>query len=156
MPDVVLYPEWMPSVDQLASLMSARTLGGELGMSELGVFDTTTRPTASQAQQALLDSADIVIPEVGDVDGRAGRLAAQAVLRRAAATVESTYMPEQAAQAQSSYQLYMAEYRELLKSAVSAAAEVDALGSSDAGDGGSAVGSFEDDPCDVSWMNRVM
>jgi hypothetical protein len=155
-----IYPDWLPTVDELGAFMSSRTMGGTLGFSEQGTFDTTTRPTAVQAQARIEDAADRVIPKVGEVTGIASRIAKQAVMTKAAALIELNYMPEQAALNSSTYSLYETEYTSLLKDAVDAAMEVDATGlDPDAGDGIGAIGAFDDpvfpvDPCDVTWMNR--
>ena len=146
------YPEWIPTVDELGALMRARTTGGSLGATEQGTFNESTRPTGEQAQRHLTEAADIVIPQVGEVTGRAANLAKAATLRWAAMTVEQTYFPEQQQdQRQSPYANYRREYLDLLAAAEKAAAEVDADGDSDAGEGGGAYGTF---PSDSGWDAR--
>lgn len=94
-----------PTVAEVAAEIRARTKGGELGGTELGNFDTTTRPTAAQAE-ATIDNAyeDLLacFPS-GQIPERQRQAFKAACRLRAALKIEISYFPEQTGEANSPY-----------------------------------------------------
>lgn len=103
------------SVAQVANHLRARTKGGPNGQSELGTFDTTTRPTATDVQAKIRAAAGHVatrlgprIPETALSDAR------DAVALRAAYRIERSYWPEQLEADNSTFRSLKDEYGELM------------------------------------------
>lgn len=107
-----------PTVAEIALLLRARTKDET---TEVGTFTADTRPTAAQVE-SMIDSG------VADVSLRAGVLseALEPAARQAAAlytamAIERSYFPEQAAQADSAYELFRQDYLETVGRLVEAA-----------------------------------
>lgn len=101
-------PTWVPSVGDVAVLLRART--NVMG-TEVGTFDASTRPTATQVQSVIDEAIGDVIARVGPYiptryTGEAKRLAAM----RAAALVESSFFPNQIETERSAHRQYTAMY----------------------------------------------
>lgn len=104
-----------PTVADLSALMRARTQGT---LAYQGVFNSDTLPTDVQAQ-AMLDTATTIVLaasgcSVDDFPDSFVGVAEQAIKFKAAALIEVTYYPEQANDDNSAYELYQAQYMELV------------------------------------------
>ena len=105
-----------PTVADLSALMRARTQGE---LSYQGEFNDDTLPTAEQADELIGIAQAVVLAKVGsDVPESLVAAAAKAILFKAAALVEVTYYPEQANDDNSAYELYQAQYAELVAALV--------------------------------------
>jgi hypothetical protein len=107
-PPIAESPYWLPSPQQVADLLRARTKDDN--STELGTWTANTRPTEYEVEGLiqtaagdLLAAVDLLYPEYEDPDGAAGSLCTY----RAAMLVELSYWPEQVQAQQSAY----AEYR---------------------------------------------
>lgn len=127
------YPGWIPTVDDVATVLSTRT---HAQFRTIGTFTADTTPTADQVQDIIYTAADLVVPKVGDVDGRAARLAATAVKYKAAQVIEVTFFPQEANPQNSPAASYAALFTEALDGAVQAAADPDEGGSDNGDEGG--------------------
>ena len=108
-----------PTINDVAALMRARTKDDQ--GNELGEFTTATRPTAVEVA-VLIDGAvaDVRI-RVGDsIPSRLWPAAKQAAALKTAAAIERAYWPEQANQQDSAYELYRADYDDLIGQLVEA------------------------------------
>jgi hypothetical protein len=108
---------YAPTPDELAvTYLMARTRDpyGNL----LGTFTTTTSVSPEQAQAAIDEAVDEVAGEVGDtVPDDFVSSAKRMVELLAAANIEMSYFPEQAAGVNSMYDKLMARYNSLVASA---------------------------------------
>lgn len=101
--------EYTPLMDDVAVLLRARTKD-QYG-TEVGVFNTDTRPNEQQVREIIrLAVADISTYVGSDVPDTVIEPARHLATLRAAMLVESTYFPEQAAQDNSVYSLYEGLY----------------------------------------------
>lgn len=141
-------PEWTPSVAEVAALIRARTKipGG----GEAGTFNTSTRPTANEAEAVIAQAVDHVAAAIGgdpcteSLKESAG--AAASLL--AAVIIETSYWPEQAEARGSAAARLEKLFDSRMKSLTSAVAEqCGGQGEGESGDGNSgaiAAGSFND------------
>jgi hypothetical protein len=109
------YPS-KPSLDEVATMLRARTVD-ENG-NEVGTFNDTTSPTATQAEQIIDSAYDLVLLRVGRISDDSSELQSQAksvVMLLAARLIETVYYPEQAAQNQSAASLYGEMYEEAVR-----------------------------------------
>jgi len=105
--------EYKPTVDELASIMRARTTN-ELG-AELGTFTDATSPTEEQAEQHLTEALSLVSPRLGgSVPARLKDLARSVVNLRAAMIVETSYVPNDDDES-GAYDRYEKQYDEALE-----------------------------------------
>lgn len=111
-------PDIRPTLDELATLMRARTQGT---LSLQGEFNTDTLPTADQAESTIDIAQALVLARLGDtVPDNLVSAAEKAILFKAAALVEVTYYPEQANDDSSAYSLYQAQFEELRDALIAA------------------------------------
>jgi hypothetical protein len=110
-------PYWLPSPQQVADLLRARTKDDQ--SQEIGTWTANTRPTEYEVEGLiqtaagdLLAAVDLLFPDYDDPDGAANSLCTY----RAAMLVELSYWPEQVAAQQSAY----AEYRRAWEDGVKA------------------------------------
>lgn len=134
--------DFTPTVDMVGAILRARTKTA--GGSEVGTFNSETRPTDVEvqdlAQTAVADLMDAVGPDIADAPGDdpdayrngAKRLAALGT----AMLVELTYWPEQVATGRSPYAQLKTLYDDRLKRLVGLLFP----GSGDAGSGGAGAG----------------
>ena len=126
-PDRVPPQDCLPSIDDVAALLRARTK--DTNGNELGTFTDQTRPNAEQAQLQIDAAQALVLTRLpADIPARYGDAVAALVAYRAALRIEKSYFPEQIASARSAYEQLYQEYTDDLQ------ALLDAL--ADAGDGG--------------------
>lgn len=124
MPD----PAWVPTVDQVGSLLRARTK--DTNGVEQGTFvdeNTTpgTRPTAQQAQAMISVAAQDVVSELGmTLPDPVADIAMNVVALGAAALIELTFFPEQVASGKSPYRELNERYTAQLARATKAARSV--------------------------------
>lgn len=133
-------PDGLPTVDDVAMLMLARTK--TRGAGEAGTFTDATRPTAAQAAQQIALSAQELYGSAAigpwvDMPAVVQPKAERVVARLAAANIELTYWPEQTTTrtGQSPYQSHMERFRELREELVAALADARTDGTLD-GSGG--------------------
>lgn len=108
-----------PTVRELGELMGGRTYN-EFS-NKLGEFNDNTTPTADQADTKIDRATQIVLIKVGSgVSERHYDLCREAIIFKAAALVELSYYPEQANNANSNYELYQAQYDEIMGSLITA------------------------------------
>jgi hypothetical protein len=123
-------PAWVPTLDQLAAILRARTRGTSSRdanvAGEQDMFTTTTRPTRAQA----LEIIDIAVDEAFALtEGRApcsDRLARSfrvAALYRAAMLIEASYAPEQTNGDTSAFTAFKEMWESLSQSVASAIIE---------------------------------
>lgn len=100
-------PIWLPSPQQVADLLRARTKDKD--GTERGSWTAQTRPTEHEVGELILTAAsdlltavNVLTPDWPDPDGMAAALCA----RRAAMFVELSYHPEDASQPESVYSEY--------------------------------------------------
>jgi hypothetical protein len=114
---IVDAPPWLPTPQQVADLLRARTKDDN--STEIGAWTANTRPTEYEVQGLiqtaagdLLAAVDLLYPAYEDPDGAACSLCTY----RAAMLVELSYWPEQVQAQQSAY----AEYRRAWEDGVKA------------------------------------
>jgi hypothetical protein len=121
-----------PSVDQVASLIRARTKDAE--GREVGTFNEETRPTAEQVETHIDNAVGLLAPRWPlELDDSFYPAVQTLTAYRAAMQIEKSYFPEQVRSDRSPYDQLREEYQDDL------AALMDALGAGD-GSGGSALG----------------
>jgi hypothetical protein len=121
-----------PSVDQVASLIRARTKDAE--GREVGTFNEETRPTAEQVEDHISNAVGLLAPRWPlELDDSFYPAVQTLTAYRAAMQIEKSYFPEQVRSDRSPYDQLREEYQDDL------AALMDALGAGD-GDGASALG----------------
>jgi hypothetical protein len=94
--------DWLPTVDQVAALVRARTRD-DAG-TELGTFTEDTRPTAAQVADLIASEAPLVAMRTGNLmtlecpDAPSIRQAAGSIVaKRVAAIIEASYRPDELA-----------------------------------------------------------
>jgi hypothetical protein len=126
-------PDWLPTSSDVAALLRARTKD-DTGR-ELGDWSDETRPTASEVDALIAQTADYVAAAIGGVPDRCAGAASQAVLLRTAMLVELSYFPEQVRSDRSPYP----ELKELADTALDSArtcvASGGAAGTTEGGEG---------------------
>lgn len=122
-PRVSARTDYHPSVADVATVLRARTKDDN--GDEIGSFTTATRPTAFQVADLIDGAVAEVKMRLGDsFPARLFPTARQAVVLNAAAAVERSYYPEQAANRDNSaYQLFKDDYNELIGQLVEAIAD---------------------------------
>ena len=129
-----------PSVDDVASLLRARTKDAE--GREVGTFTEETRPTADQVEVSIGNAVSLLAPRWPLILDESFHPAVKALTAyRAAMQIEKSYFPEQVRSDRSPYDQLREEYQDDL------AALMDALGAGD-GDGG---GSARDKAASSEW-----
>lgn len=102
-----------PTVRELGAFMRARTVSAGTGGSEVGTFDTTTRPTAQEADEIIDLAVSEVLTRTGeDTPDRFVRQTAYVVLLYAAMLVELTFYRNEITRDQSAYGEYQALYKD--------------------------------------------
>lgn len=105
-----------PSAGEVATLLRSRTVD-EYGNEESG-FDTTTRPTLTQAEELIDAAYDLVRLRVGRIPDDAEEIISQAksvVMLLAARIIETVYYPEQARSDESAATLYGEMYEDAIR-----------------------------------------
>jgi hypothetical protein len=121
-----------PSVDQVASLIRARTKDAE--GREVGTFNAETRPTDVQVEDHISAAVALLAPRwPTDLNDSFYPAIQSLTAYRAAMQIEKSYFPEQVRSDRSAYDQLREEYQDDL------AALMDALCAGE-GDGGSALG----------------
>jgi hypothetical protein len=96
--------EILPDVTQVAAILHARTRSNETG-EEVGTFDATTRPTATQVadytDQAVIE-VEMRLP-VNELDARLTSYATRLVALRAAMFIEIGLEPDRTTDSDSAY-----------------------------------------------------
>lgn len=106
-------PNYLPDTSDVASLLRARAV--DAYGNHLDDFTDATSPTQAQAESLIAEAGDEVSQEIGDQVsitriGQAKRL----TTLLAAANIELSFYPEQAAATNSMYDKLLARYNELL------------------------------------------
>jgi Concanavalin A-like lectin/glucanases superfamily len=109
--------DFSPTVDDVAAIIRARTK--DSNGNEVGTFTDATRPTNSQAQEAINHQVVLVHQKVGRVGTACADLARMAAAIGAAAEIELSYFPEQARTDRSPYTYLIARYDEALAGVLS-------------------------------------
>lgn len=98
-----------PTVRELGAVMRARTV--DTNSVEQGTFTTTTRPTATQAEEMIDRATDLILIRTGsDIPSRLRSITRTVILLKAAQLVELSYYPEQTDSEQSAFAQYAAEF----------------------------------------------
>lgn len=150
--------DYTPSVDEVASIMKARTKTA-FG-AEAGTFTDTTPVTADRVSELIREATDEVAPVFGpdipdgpdpDDPDTLRRGVKRVVQLLAAANVELDMWPEQAQQQGSAYRLYLERATAIRKTLIEAVSEAGGggAGESVAGSDPAAQGSF---PPSSGWM----
>jgi hypothetical protein len=105
-------PAMRPSALDVATLLWARTktAGGQT----TGVFDATTRPTATQVEMFIDAAVEDVVGRTGTVPERLWGMAREAAKVRTAMSIEVSFRPEQASEAGSAYSLLRNDWLDLM------------------------------------------
>lgn len=107
--------DYQPTVKDVAKLLRARTRD-DVGNLVGDFVDGTTTPGGSDAQDLIQQALDDVGSELGaDIDESFWPAASRLVAYLAAANIEMSFFPEQAAQGNSMYDKLMARYTTKLK-----------------------------------------
>jgi hypothetical protein len=122
-------PDYLPSPDDLATLLRARTK--DANGTELGKWSDETRPTETDVARLIALAASELVPV--DFTGPCTRSARSAIAYHAACLIELSYFPEQVRSDRSPYE-------ELKVLADAARAELDVCISSGAPDSGGGAG----------------
>jgi hypothetical protein len=122
-------PDYLPSTDDVATLLRARTKDDN--GTELGKWTADTRPTDDEVARLIALAARELVPP--DFAGPCTRSAQSAITYHAACLIELSYFPEQVRSDRSPYE-------ELKALADAARSELDVCISSGAPDGGGAGG----------------
>ncbi len=113
-----------PTVDQVAVLLRARTKD-EFGV-EVGTFDSSTRPTAEQAEEQIDAACRLIaarIPPLDKLSAEVQDTVAEVVAYRAALRIEKSYFPEQVQTGRSAYEQLHQEYLEEVQALMDALAK---------------------------------
>lgn len=106
--------DYTPTADEVAAVIRARTK--DSNGNETGEFSSATRPTEAQATAHAVSAAQEVALELGEtLPTRFVDAAKRAVAILAAADIERTYWPEQAADDGSTYRQLLDAYERLLR-----------------------------------------
>lgn len=105
-----------PTVDQVASLIRSRTK--DSNGNEVGTFTEDTRPTATQAQEAIDNQVTLLHAKVGTVGEDCSGLAQLVAAYGAAAEIEASYFAEQARRDMSPYIYLIQRYEEYVQGLV--------------------------------------
>lgn len=106
--------DWSPSLRTVGSLLRARTM--DRNGSEVGTFNTDTRPSDEQAAGLVVTATNDVAAAVGTEIAEALWPMAESVTSyRAAMLIELSYFPEQVAAGRSPYEQLREIYKESLK-----------------------------------------
>jgi hypothetical protein len=126
-------PDYLPTVDGVAVLIRARTKD-RFG-NEVGTFNSDTRPTRTQAIEAINHAGNIVMAALGeDPPSETAASAREMVKIRAAMTIELGYFPEQIEADQSPYDRLKDMYDEELERVIKAIDEIGGGGEVGPGD----------------------
>lgn len=106
-------PDITPTIADVAALIRARTKDDD--GREQGTFTDKTRPTETQAQEAIDHALDGLHEKVGSVGGGCAKIARLCVAYGAAAEIELSYFPEQARTDRSPYQYLIKRWEESLE-----------------------------------------
>jgi hypothetical protein len=101
-----------PTVEDVAALIRARTK--DSNGNEVGTFNADTRPTATQAQEAIDHALAALHEKVGSIGNSCSDVARMAATYGAAAEIELSYFPEQARTDRSPYTYLLNRYEQLL------------------------------------------
>lgn len=125
-------PTYLPTVDDVARLLRARTRGGDAGLTTVGTFDATTTPTRDEVMDLIQIATEDVATQVGaEVPDSVTASARRLVALGTAMLIELSYFPEQTQNGQSPYEHYKELYDDglpRLVAAASAAGDTDAAG----------------------------
>lgn len=145
-----------PSVTEVAALLRARTKAR--GGSEIGTFNTQTRPTGAEVEALIDDASDEVFGKVQPIDptlpeGSAynapgsdyERRIRRAIALYAAILIETSYWPEQVKQGQSPAATFQALYESRIRALIAEGETGHAEGEGTGGPGGG------DAPADAAW-----
>lgn len=106
--------DYIPSVQEVATLLRARTR--DANGNYVGTFDSTTLPTDTDATGLIELASDDVGEAIGpDIDTEFWDAAKVLVIYLAAANIELSYYPEQAAANNSMYDKLMERYNAKLE-----------------------------------------
>lgn len=114
--------DYTPTTSDVAKILRARTRDSMGNM--VGDFNDKTTPNSEQASASIADAADEVAEALGaDLPADAQAPAKRLVILLAAANIEMSFFPEQAAQNNSMYDKLMARVKTLMTSLQSDVAE---------------------------------
>lgn len=137
--------DWLPSIEQVAALVRARTRD-DLGQ-ELGTFTDATRPTDAEVNQLIVAEGSLVAMRTGNPttlacpDADQVRLAvSQVVAKRVAAIIEASYRPDEVADGRTVADFYQGSMDGDVKALEQAAASCRAYDPGDPAGGGAGTG----------------
>lgn len=151
---------YVPSIEEVAKLVRARTKARGSGGREVGTFDDTTRPTGDDVTGLILNAVDEVLgkvqePEAGTAYERRVR---GAIALYTAMLVELSFYPEQVERGQSPYASYEKLYESRIKALIAEGETGEVQGEGDGeGGGGSADASWwfpEDAGGLIGWSSH--
>ena len=107
---------WLPTVDDVAAIMQARTRQGFVGGGRSsGTFDDTTTPTGDQVEALIANAQTAVLAKVGGkIPASVTAIAKLAVARYAAMDIEASFWPDQLQRDQSPWKAHKAQFESLL------------------------------------------
>lgn len=133
-------PAMKPTVADVGRELWARTK--DAGGNTTGVFNATTRPTATQVEEFIDSAVNEVVGRTGTIPERLWGMAREAATIRAAMIVERSFRPEQANDAESAYTLLRQEW-------------LDLMGGGASGQTGTLIEAMADSPVGASAMQSV-
>lgn len=155
-------PGLRPSVSEVGARLRARTKLPNTGGTEIGTFDSRTRPTGDEVGSLIDDAIDEVTGKIGTPESgsKLERRARGAISLYAAMLVELSYFPEQVQTNRSPYAMLEKLYESRIKSLIADAeqGDDDDGGGGGEGDDGSPANAFWSFPANagglVGWASR--